>query len=190
MIIITAQIILWATVLLALSFSAVMDLRLRIIPNEIVLLVAACGVALTLLNNPATLWISLLTGLLVLLGLGVVAHFDVIGGGDVKMIAATTLLVPLDGVGSLLAAIVIAGGILGCIYLAVRYALKRNPVMQSAAGGDFAASNTNQGGFLGNERKRIVEDEPMPYALAILAGVLNIVISEPPQCFSAISLSF
>ncbi len=86
----------WTASLLALAGSAAADLRARIIPDEFSILIALCGVALALRSGAGQLGASVLAAFGVFVVLGVFAHYNAIGGGDVKLIAATSLLVPPD----------------------------------------------------------------------------------------------
>jgi prepilin peptidase CpaA len=178
---------LWAVALAALTASAWTDLKDRIIPNELVGLAAASGLGLSLALRPDETWIGMLTATLMLFGLGVIAHHGIIGGGDVKLISAATLLVPPAHIGQLLAAIAIAGGVLSCAYLAARAALKRGHVRAAVPGGQ---NDQNAGGWFSDECARIAAGGPMPYALAILGGVAGTVAGELPQCLSASFCSF
>ena len=118
------RVTLWVAVLLVLVATAGIDLRRRIIPNELVALVAVGGVALNGLLRPGSILLSLLFCLVVLLALLVFAHFNVLGAGDAKLIAAATLLVPPERIGLLLLAIALAGGLLSGVYLVAFQSLK------------------------------------------------------------------
>ncbi len=189
----TFHVLFWAAGMSALLASAWTDLRARLIPNELVVAVAVSGLALCLLARPGQAWISVAAAIVVLFGLGVLSHFNLIGGGDVKLISATTLLVPPAAIGQLLLAIVLAGGALSCVYLAARFALTRPrseemPVSADAAGDPGAPSHGARGWFSA-ECARIASGGPMPYGLAILGGVAGYVARELPQCISAMSCS-
>jgi prepilin peptidase CpaA len=119
-----ARAVLWVAVLAVLIIAAGIDLRRRIIPNKLVALVAAGGVIVGVLSRPSSILPSLLFGLIVLLALLVCAHFDVLGAGDAKLIAAATLMVPPEHVALLLIAIAVAGGVLSGVYLAAFRSLK------------------------------------------------------------------
>jgi prepilin peptidase CpaA len=149
----------------ALAAAAAIDVAERIIPNRLVLIVLGCGLALRLLTGQGVPWASLLGGLAVLLALGTLAAFDLVGWGDVKMIAAVTFMVPAARVAPLLFAIVMAGGALACVYLIWRRVARVPAKPQAARGGVLRR-------MLGRENARIVANEPMPYALAILAGAV------------------
>ena len=180
------QALLWAAALAALLASAWTDLKDRIIPDELVGAVAASGLCLGLMLAPGQVWVSLIIAVLVLFGLGVLAHFGLIGGGDVKLISATTLLVPPGQVWQLMVLIALAGGLLSCVYLFLRYALRAGVLgkLRSSAEAAAEARPAMRGSF-SNECARIAEGGPLPYALAILGGVAGTFAGELPQCLSA-----
>ena len=99
-----------------------------------------------------------------------------------------TLLVPPERVGHLLIEIALAGGVLSCCYLAARYGLKKLAPTPSSApalarrGGGFAAT-------VEAERVRIAVGDPMPYAVAVLGGVIIYATGGLFQCFYARSCS-
>ncbi len=177
----------WTLSLAALLGSAAIDLRSRIIPNEFVVLIAICGLALCLTQWPGQTWISLLAAAGIFLALGVLSHSDLIGGGDVKLVAAVTLLVPPSHIGLLLIAIALAGGLLSSVYLAGGFLLRSIPLMQGGA-----LQTTRRNGlqkWLAGEAARIASGKSVPYALAVLGGVIGYLARELPQCSSAISCS-
>ena len=181
----TLQALLWAAALTALLASAWTDLRDRIIPDELVGVVAASGLCLGLMLAPGQIWLSLIIAVLVLFGLGVLAHFGLIGGGDVKLISATTLLVPPSQVWQLMVFIALAGGLLSCVYLFLRCALRAGPLGKLPSSAEAAETGPAMRGSFSNECARIAEGGPLPYALAILGGVAGTLAGELPRCLSA-----
>ena len=181
----------WAVALTALLASAWTDLKDRIIPNELVGLIAVAGLCLSLMLRPEQTWISLMAAALVLIGLGVLAHWGVMGGGDVKLISATTLLVPPDHVGQLMVFIAMSGGLLSGVYLLGRHLLRSSDLRKSVsypeAGGERGG---NSEGWFSGECARVAAGGSMPYALAILGGVAGVIAGEIPQCLSANFCSF
>jgi prepilin peptidase CpaA len=166
--------------LIVLGVSAGIDLRDRLIRNEFVIALAVIGLAQGLASRPGMIWLSALVAVIVFFGLGILAHFRIIGGGDLKLISAATLLVPPDRVGQLLIEIILAGGLLSCLYLAARYGLKSLPAFRSAA----AKVDTSRSGFarmIRTECSRIAAGSPMPYALAVLGGVIIYTVIESLQ---------
>ena len=101
--------------LAALLTAAVIDLKCRIVPNRLVIVIAGGGVALRLLSSPGLIWVSLLVAAAFFVVLGRLSHHDWIGGGDAKLIAAVTLLAPPAGIGKLLFDITLAGGLMSCV---------------------------------------------------------------------------
>ena len=176
----------WGATLLALAASAVADLRDRIIPNRFSILIALCGLAVQLRAGPDHVWIGLLAAMSIFTALGILAHFGLLGGGDVKLISAATLLVAPPDIPFLLAEIALAGGAVSAIYLAAGFILRRRPQLYRAIGKGPA------GGFpkwLRREAARIAKGFPVPYALAVLGGIALHITRELPQCLNAISFS-
>jgi len=156
-------------IIACLLVSIATDLADRIIPNRVVLVVLVCGLALRSISGPGPLSVSLLGAMAVLAALGLLATYDLLGWGDVKLIAAVTLAVPADRVIALLFAITLAGGLLSSLYLILRFALRRmTPALVRAEPTNDPARGLQR--LVDRERGRILANEPMPYALAVLAG--------------------
>jgi prepilin peptidase CpaA len=162
--------------------AAAADIMARIIPNRLVLAVMIAGFALRLLASPRMLWASLAVWVVVLGLLGVLASYAVLGWGDAKLIAAVTLLVPPGEVASLLPAIAIAGGVLACAYLAA-WRVFRHTTPSCVQSPDI--TRRGLAGILDREHARILAKEPMPYALAVLGGVVYQTASEAVRCWPA-----
>lgn len=172
--------------LAALVDAVLVDLQRRIVPNRNVLLIAVCGLGLRLWFEPGLIWLNLLAAAFVLLVLGLLAHHEWIGGGDVKLISAVTLLFPLSDIGALLLGIAISGGVMGVVYLVMR------ETMAKISNPRICLPNTNAKGgramveqLISGERLRIAAGESMPYAVAVLGSVIYLVVSEAIQCLSA-----
>jgi prepilin peptidase CpaA len=159
------------TSLILLSVAAATDLKQRRIPNGIVAAVAAIGLTQGIIARPGQVWLSLLVAFIVLYALGTLAHHQVIGGGDAKLISAVTLLVPPAGAGQILIDIALAGGVLSCIYLLARFALGSLPAASSGAG-EVARPEAGIALTVRTERVRIAAGGPLPYAVAVLGGAL------------------
>ena len=136
----TALILTNASAVLA---GAVIDLFYRKIPNIHVLIVALCAITFTALFHTDQLFFHLLNFLYVA-GVGIILfRKKVLGGGDVKFIAALALWFMPQQLGLFVFSVLICGGILGSIYLAfcllhlvcVRYFPKiRVPAVKADAG--------------------------------------------------------
>lgn len=180
--------ILWSASLGLLVACAGTDLRKRIIPNELVILIAAIGLALSLTSHPERVWIDLLAASALLCGLWFLVGYDLLGGGDAKLIAAVTLLVPPDRIGLLLLAIALAGGLLSGAYLTAYRMANRSPLPRRAAAA-VVGSTSGFNRFLRNECSRIATGKSVPYALAVLGGVSIYLTYELYQCSFATSCS-
>jgi prepilin peptidase CpaA len=146
---------LWVVSLGGLLAAAVTDCRRRIIPNRLVLLTAACGVAVGVLLWPRAAMLSIAVALATLLVLGLLAQRRLIGGGDAKLTAAVTLLLPPNDVMELLAAIVLCGGLVSVVYLLAHLFVRR----RGPASLPLRAAMT-----------RIAARKSVPYGVAILGG--------------------
>jgi prepilin peptidase CpaA len=122
---------LWVAALAGLLAAAVVDFRRRIIPNRVVLLIAACAIAIRLLTEPGTLVSSIFLAVAVLLILGVLARRELIGAGDAKLIAAVTLMVRPSEVAALFLVIALSGGLLSVMYLVTRSRTMRAALHES-----------------------------------------------------------
>ena len=175
---------LWAGCLSLVAASGATDLRYRIIPNRFVVVIAAGALALCFMTRPGLVWLSVLISVVLFLGLGTLTHYGFLGGGDAKLMAAVSLLVPPEHVGLLLTEIVLAGGLLSLAYFAAYSILPPAPHSLGAAATAAPLKNwLNR--FLFDEHERIVTGRSIPYALAILAGVTFYVATELYQCFYA-----
>lgn len=155
------------TVVACLLVAAVTDLVNRIIPNSLTLVVLACGLGLRAFSGPYALLLSVLSAIVTLALLSLLGGYNLLGWGDVKLITAVTLVVPVAHVLGLLFAIVMAGGLLSSCYLSIRFVLRHRAAPQRGYGRGLAL-----GRLALRERTRILANEPMPYAFAILGGVV------------------
>ncbi|MDO9709132.1 prepilin peptidase [Paracraurococcus lichenis] len=148
-----------APALALLLAAALHDIAARTIPNAASLAIALAGLAARALAEEA------LPGLAAALAVFLLAWLAwrcrVMGGGDVKLLAACALLVPPAAVPSLVLATAIAGGLLGLAYLALRPLL---PAPAAARPGGLP------GRALRAEAWRIRRGGPLPYAVAIALG--------------------
>ena len=182
----------WSASAIPLLVAALTDLNDRRIPDRVTIAVAALGVGLGLLIRPGSAWLSLVVAAVVFCGLAVLSHRRIIGGGDVKLVSALTLLVPPTGVGRLLVDIALAGGVLSCLYLAARFRLKVQAtpdVSPAARQGSGRAQASGWAVAINAERRRIAAGAPMPYALAIFGGACLYAANEIVSCSSALSSS-
>ncbi len=147
-----------------LAFAAWCDLATRTIPDRcsIALLVLGIGGRLVL-EGPMAAMISAGLALLVFLGFAVLHARNMIGGGDVKLIAALAAGTAPLALPALLFWIGLAGGVLGVLYILLARILPKPALRPHAAlPARIAALEAN----------RIVRRGPLPYALAIAAGTV------------------
>lgn len=167
---------------IALGGIALVDVQRRIVPNKLVVVVAGLGIALRLLAGGNLIWFSLMTAAGVFLVLGFIAHAGMIGGGDVKLIPAATLLVAPLEVPNLLLAIAIAGGLLSLGYLASEWRQKASALSRASRARNAALSQhemTATAEYAGT----------LPYAVAVFGGCAFQLANEGLTCFYAISCS-
>lgn len=174
-----------AAALLILLLAAVWDFRERLIPNRLVLGVLGIGVVMRVAGEGSGSWISLVAAAIVFLPLSFLAARNAVGGGDVKMITAITFLFPPEHVPLTLVMIALFGGVLSIAYLTLAQLLKPK------AGGRVLAlpGPSLETGILRAEAARVMAGVPMPFALAIFAGVLYSIVTEVLPCIYATSFS-
>src|SRR6516164_3761114 len=143
-----------------LLYVATIDIATRLIRNEICLALALLGVAAQL-ASPMQIAQSLIAATILFLLLLVIYQRGWIGGGDVKLLVALAIGLPLIGVIQLLTITALAGGILALVHLMMR--LLPNPKL-APAGSSFARR------VYAIERRRHLRHAPLPYVVAIACG--------------------
>ncbi len=144
-----------------LVLAALHDVAARTVPNELAAAIALLGATAQLAGG------TLLTGagaaLLVFVLAALAWRRGWMGGGDVKLLGAASLMVPAGLVPTLVMATALSGGVLSLIYLSVRHRMPR-------------AGPARPGGLVPRairaERWRMRRGGPMPYAVAIASGAL------------------
>jgi prepilin peptidase CpaA len=106
--------------------------------------------------------------------LGAAAGRQWIGGGDAKLIAAVTLLVPPGRVAALLLIIAIGGGILSGVYLVAHAKARAVTPSQEESTHPAAALH-------------IAASRSIPYGVAVFAGAVFVGLSEAARWLYAIS---
>src|SRR4051794_31317212 len=104
---------------LLLLYVATVDIATRLIRNEICLALALLGIAVQL-ASPMQVAQSLIAAAILLLLLLVIYTRGWIGGGDVKLLVALAIGLPLTGVVQLLTITALAGGVLALAHLLMR----------------------------------------------------------------------
>jgi prepilin peptidase CpaA len=154
-----------SAVVALLVFAALHDIFARTVPNWLVIVLAALGVIARAVEG------NLIAGLWVAIAVFAIAAFcwrrGWMGGGDVKLLGATALAVPPGSVPMLIFVMGMAGGLLSLFYLAARRFM-------------HAPSPTRPHFLIARavrvERWRIRRGGPLPYACAIAAGGLFVLL--------------
>ncbi len=146
-----------------LLLAAWCDVATRTIPDGISVALAALG----LLARATEGLVPAAASLLVAAGLFAAFVWlharGFIGGGDVKLIAALAIGFPPLSTLDFLVATVLAGGVLGLLYLSLRLLPEPSPLVPRP----WAWPPRR---ILALERRRVSRRGPLPYAVAIAAG--------------------
>lgn len=152
---------------LLLVMASLHDIAVRTIPNELSLIVLACGVLLRLADG--TLILSLVGSTAVLLTGTLCWRFGWLGGGDAKLLAASAVAVPPALIGDLLVSTAAAGTVLAVLYLALPWLTGELPPRRRDTG--------LLRRIIRAEHWRIQRKAPLPYACAICLGALFVMQS-------------
>jgi len=142
------------------------DIVARTVPNGLAVTLAVSGIAASVTQGH--LIGSLLAAGGVFVAAAIIWRRGWMGGGDVKLLGASTLGIAPGAVLTFIAAVALAGGVLAVFYLVARSLMstsrQRRPI-----------------GLLARavrvERWRISRGGPLPYACAVAAGVLFVDLS-------------
>jgi prepilin peptidase CpaA len=153
----------------ALLFAAAHDVAVRTVPNLTSIIVAASGLSLNAMDGHFVS--ALFSGVLVFAAAWYCWRRGLIGGGDVKLLAACALLVPPESVPELILGTAIAGGLLALLYLGLARLLTggKTPRPDGLARRVWRA-----------EQRRIRRRLSLPYACAIAAGAALTLCSPVP----------
>jgi prepilin peptidase CpaA len=153
--------------ILLLLYVATIDIATRLIRNEICLVLALLGIAAQF-ASPMQIAESLTAAAILLMLLLVMHQRGWIGGGDVKLLVALAIGLPLMGVIELLTITALAGGLLALVHLMMR--LLPYPRL-APAGSSFVRR------VYAIERWRHLRHAPLPYGVAIACGGIWTVFS-------------
>ena len=154
--------------ILLLLYVATMDIATRLIRNEICLVLALLGIA-GQFASPMQAAESLIVATVLLLLLLVIYTRGLIGGGDVKLLVALAIGLPLTGVIDLLAITALAGGVLALVHLMMR----QLPYPNLAPAGSSLVRRV-----YAIERWRHLRHAPLPYGVAIAFGGIWTILSK------------
>jgi prepilin peptidase CpaA len=146
--------------ILLLLHVAATDIAARLIRNEVCLALALLGI-LSQIASPMQVMQSLIVAAILFFLLLVVYTRGWMGGGDVKLLVALAVGLPLTGVVQLLTVTALAGGVLAALHLIMR-ALP-SPRLAPAGSSFFRR-------VYAVERWRHLRHAPLPYGVAIACG--------------------
>jgi prepilin peptidase CpaA len=146
--------------ILLLLYVATIDIATRSIRNEICLVLALLGIA-GQIASPMQVVESLIAATILFLLLIVIYQRGWMGGGDVKLLVALAMGLPLMGVIQLLTITALAGGVLAVVHLTMR--LLPYPRL-APAGSSFVRR------VYAIERWRHLRHAPLAYGVAIACG--------------------
>ena len=151
-----------------LLYVATIDIATRLIRNEICLALALLGIA-GQWASPMQLAQSLIVAAILLLMLFVVYQRGKIGGGDVKLLVALAVGLPLTGLIQLLSITALAGGLLALVHLVMRHL----PYPKLAPAGSSLVRRV-----YAVERWRHLRHAPLPFGVAIACGGIWTILSK------------
>ena len=146
--------------ILLLLYVATIDVATRLISNEICLALALLGIA-GQLAIPMQIAQSLMVAAILFLLLFLLYTREWIGGGDVKLLVALAIGLPLTGVVQLLTITALAGGVLALVHLMMRLL----PYPRLAPAGSSLVRRV-----YAIERWRHLRHAPLPYGVAVACG--------------------
>lgn len=153
---------------LLLLYVATIDIATRLIRNEICMALALLGLT-GQFASPVQVVQSLIAAAILLLLLLVIYTRGWIGGGDVKLLIALAIGLPLTGVIQLLTMTALAGGVLAVVHLMMRLL----PYPRLAPAGSSLVRRV-----YAIERWRHLRNAPLPYGVAIACGGIWTVFSK------------
>jgi len=157
-----------------LALAAWRDLATRLIPDEISIALAAVGLAARAAEGLGALAGSLAAAALLFLALLPLAMRGALGGGDVKLAAATAIGLPPLGSWDFVVATALVGGLLGIAYLAAgRMLPARAPARPARRGMPLPRR------VLAAEIWRLRRRGPLPYGVAIALGGALVLFRSP-----------
>jgi prepilin peptidase CpaA len=154
--------------ILLLLYVATIDVATRIIPNQICLALVLLGIA-SQLSSPMQVAESLIAAAILFLLLLVVYQRGWMGGGDVKLLVALAVGLPVTGVVQLLVATSLAGGVLALVHVVMRLL----PSPRLAPAGSSLLRRV-----YAVERWRHLRHAPLPYGVAIACGGIWTILSK------------
>jgi prepilin peptidase CpaA len=146
-----------------LLLAAWCDVATRTIPDGVSVALAALGLLMRVAEGPIAAMVSLLLAAVLFAAFLPLHARGAIGGGDVKLMTALAVGLSPPATLDFLLTTVMAGGLLGVVYLALR--LLPHPSVLAPQPQAWPPRR-----ILALERRRVSRRGPLPYAVAIAAG--------------------
>jgi prepilin peptidase CpaA len=146
-----------------LLLAAWCDVATRTIPDGVSVALAALGLLMRVAEGPIAAMVSLLLAAVLFAAFLPLHARGAIGGGDVKLMTALAVGLSPPATLDFLLTTVMAGGVLGLVYLALR--LLPQPSVLTPQPQAWPPRR-----ILALERRRVSRRGPLPYAVAIAAG--------------------
>jgi prepilin peptidase CpaA len=150
---------------LLLGLAALFDLGYRLIPDALPAGLAGLALAVRLAEGWHPALLGLIAAACMFVVLGALSVRGLLGGGDVKLAAATALFLPTRAVDDFVLATALAGGVLALGYLILGFALRR-------LGAHRPRPPSLLGRLARTEGWRIRRGGPLPYGVAIAVGAV------------------
>jgi prepilin peptidase CpaA len=153
----------------ALAFAAVSDALAYVIPNTVAVIVAGLFLVAASISTREVAWVGHLAA-----GVGVLAagyllfHFGLMGGGDVKLWAASALWAGLDLLPVHLVYVTLIGVAVACLLVLIR-AMLAYAILLVPRGAGVALPRLLRRG------------EPVPYGIAIALGSILLAVQIAPR---------
>lgn len=158
-------------IVLLLGFAAWRDLATRTIPDAVSLAIMLAGVAARLADGWVAVGLSVGVALLLFGFLLPLHHRGLLGGGDLKLLASVAFGLSPFASYKMFVAVVLAGGVLGIVYVALRRLIARSrPALEAASGRRSVFARVTA-----VEAWRIRRGAPLPYGFAIAAGAAFVI---------------
>jgi prepilin peptidase CpaA len=151
---------------------SVNDVIYRKIPDAFPALITSIGLGMLVINGD---WLEGFTTLglaaATFLVLALLCMAGKLGGGDVKLIAASVLLIGANSFFDFLLLTALVGGVLSLVYIAAFMILKLLPTPSAAATSSSSKTWKSRLSLLWRiERRRILRRSSIPYGVAISGG--------------------
>lgn len=162
-------------------FTAITDIKWRTIPNRVVLLVLLAGIVVRSGDGLEALLAALAVAGFIFAAMLLLFHLGLVGGGDVKLLAAASLLSAPGEVGGQLVLIALAGGVMALMLLLRRVCQKLHRKDSVPAERDVVPADHFAPTLTANQQNELpgFQGDGLPYGVAICIGTLaNMALSK------------